>query len=169
MSTNHQYIQFSDDVVKRFEKTVPFILSGYRLNPHNPSEQINFVLQTDESCFDFTSKKKIKSDYEHDVIELYSDKEVKMFLRLNRSIIERGYLKEYAGSPEQINTDNLVNDTEIQEIASIKTPNMLKSRLKTITSHIVIQRCLDAAIQLNRPYSIIKLLEAKLEELKQVV
>lgn len=166
MSVNHQFIEFSDKVVKRYAKTVPFIITGNRINPYNPADKLNFLLQTEETCFDFDTKQMTGIDYEHDVIELYSDTEAKLFLRMNKSVIERGYLKEYDGSPNETSTENLISDAEIKELASIKAPNSLKSRLKTISSAVVIKRCIDQAIKLDRSYTIIKILENKLEELQ---
>lgn len=165
MSKNHQFLEFSENVVKRYAKTVPYVISGYRLNPHNPNERLDFILKTPENNFDFQAKKLKGLDYETEVIELYSTQEANMFLRLNKNAIERGLLKEYDGTPNEVSTENLVNDAEILELASIKAPNSLKSRLKTITSTVVVERILDKAIELGRSVTIIKLLEDKLDEL----
>ena len=166
MSINHQYIQYTDQVKKRYVKTVPYMVSGLRLDPSDTSHRIDFLLSTPESRFDF-DKKELKGDfvYDDDVLELYSDVEVRLFERLNKPLIENGLLKEYIGSPEGVSTDNFLSDEDVEEIVRIKLPNTLRKRISSITSSISINRCLIRAKELGRSYSIIKILQERLAEL----
>lgn len=168
MSHNHQYIEHSGNIKKRYVKTVPFMISGTRINPNGitPNERVDFLLKTEEPQFDFDKKKINGFNYSDDVLELYSDLEVRLFERLNKETIEAGYLKEFIGDTDSVDTSNLLKDEEIDELVKIKLPNVLKGKLKHITSAVTIERCLDRAKELDRSYKIIATIEDRLAELK---
>lgn len=166
-SMNHQFIEYSDQTVKRYIKTVPNIVAGVRLNPHNPQEQISFLLQTSPHDFDFTQHRVVGHTYENDVLELYSDKELKLFLKMNRNLIEQGLIKEYDGNHAETNLSNLLNDEEVKEVAALKPISALTERLSAITSEITLKRILEAAEELNRPHNSIRAIQNRINELEQ--
>ena len=55
-SVNNQFLEFSDQVVKRYTKTRLLPITGYRLNPRNavnPNERIDFILATPEDNVEY--------------------------------------------------------------------------------------------------------------------
>lgn len=165
MSSNHQFVEYGDNVVRRYVKTVPHILSGLRLNPHNPKERMEFLLKTPENNFDFQTRLVKTVDYEEEVLEIYSDTELKVFERLNRSLIESGLLKEYAGEANSVDTTNLLNDDEVNDIAETRQLPVFKSKINKITSVISLKRIRKAIEELNRPVSLVKAVENRIHEL----
>jgi len=164
-SSNHQFLEYSGNVVARYYKTVPYIVTGLRLNPHNPSERIAFVLQTPEEQFDFDLKERKDISYNDEVLELYSDTEAKLFERLNASLFENGLLATYTGQTVQINKSNYLTDEEVELIAGTRTVSKLQERLSTITSRATVTRILEAAQEMNRPVRIVTAISDKLHEL----
>lgn len=167
MSYNHQIIEFSDSVVKRYVKTVPYAVTGFRLDPHNPANRLDWMLKTDEAQFDFDTKKVSGFNYENDVLELYSEQEVKLFERLNRRLIEEGVLKVYNEEAPEIDRANMLDDDEVSEIASIRQVTAFKKRISDITSVPTMERIIEAAHELNRPISIVNAAQGRLDEIKQ--
>jgi hypothetical protein len=51
MSKYHQYPEFANTVIARYQKTLPCKLAGIRLNPHNPTERVDFILASHEDNF----------------------------------------------------------------------------------------------------------------------
>lgn len=172
MSNNHQFIAFNDRVVKRYVKTVLYRVSGYRIDPYRPENQLTFLLITPERDLKFVPQEnarpkieRMNFSYDDEVLELYSDSEVRIFERLNRATIEAGLLKEYKEETPAINTENMLDDEEIEEIAGIRQLPALRKRLSTITSVITLGRIQNAAHDLNRSVSIIKAVEDRINEL----
>lgn len=169
MSVNHQFIELSELAVKRYTKTVPYIVSGKRLNPHNKTAKMDFTLKTHSKDFDFETKKAKSFDYEHEVVELYSEDEVRFFIRMNRYLLDQGLIKEYFGTnPSQANLDNFLSDEEIKEIAASRTPPILKKKIHTITSTVTLERIKAAAIILNRTIGMIAILDNKIHDLVNI-
>jgi len=172
MSKNHQFIEFEDRIVKRYAKTVPSVLTGLRLNPHRPENRLDWLLTSSAESFKHVwedgekpTLTRIGFSYDHEVIELYSDAEVKLFERLNRAAIEQGLLKVYTDAAPVVSTHNALIDADVIEIAKIKQLSALKKRLTTLTSVITVQRVLEAAKTLDRPLSIITAIEKRIDEL----
>jgi len=172
MSKNHQYIEFEDRIIKRYEKTVPSVLTGLRLDPHRPENRIDWLLVSPTSSFKQTwtdgekpTLDRVAFSYADEVVELYSDVEVRLFERLNKAAIEAGLLIPYEGEAPAINTDNALIDTNVFSVASIKQVTALKKRINDITSIITLNRVLEAAKDLDRPISIIKAIESRINEL----
>ncbi len=173
MSVNHQYIQFSDQVIKRYKKATVGLLTGTRLNPHRPENQEDWLLQTPESNFMFvqdpdTGKTRLvrtKETYEDEVIELYSPLEVKLFERLNKRAIESGALIEYNEDAPDLDTTNVLSESDIARIAGTKQLLSLKKQLQSISSVYTMQRIVKAAEELDRPNSIMNAVKERLNEL----
>lgn len=171
-SSNNQYIQFEDKVVKRYTKTIPGMLTGRRLDPHRPENTIDWLLHTPETNFRFITNQETRKtelirqsfDYGAEVIELYSDIEVRLFERLNKSAIESGMLVVYNDTAPELDTSNMLTDNEVAEIASIKQLLALKKRLSQLTSVHSLNRIARAAEELDRPVSVIKAIKERIDD-----
>ena len=156
-SVNHQFLEFSEQVKKRYIKTRLEPLTGWRLNPRNavnPNERMDFLLATPEENLDIvpydtngsgqpTQHKQVRFSYEDEVLELYTEFEVRAFERMNRLLIENGLLIEYDAEAPAINKANVLSDAEIIKIANLKTVTALKKRLAEITSIETLKTLLD--------------------------
>lgn len=174
MSTNHQYLEFSDKVAKRYVKTVINPVSGTRINPYNSAERIDFLLTTPRtSLVEITAPdgkitlERVATSYEDEVLELYSDNEVKSFLRFNKGLIEQGKIKEYSEVAPLPNTANMLSDEEVYDIANTKTIKQLRTRLVAITSPLTVSRVKAAAEDIGRSAMIVKSIDSYLEELNE--
>lgn len=172
MSYNHQYLEFNDKIVLRYTKTIPGIITGARLDPHRPENRTDWLLRTPEKHFLFKPREDGKIDlerisfsYEDEVLELYSSTEVSIFQRLNRATIESGVLVVYNDIAPDIDTSNVLTDDQVTQIAATKQLLAIRKKLTGMTSIHTIQRIIDAAKTLDRPYSIIKAMEERINEL----
>jgi len=160
MSKYHQYPEYSDRVVERYQKTVPCKLSGIRLNPHDDVTRIDFLLKSkadDSNAAEFS--------YMHDVIELYSEKESRMFKALNAKLFEEGSLVPFNDKPREVKTDNMLTDDEIKALAKFGTKEKFAARLQEFNSWIPISRIL-AQLDENSPTWRRDLLMKRLDELR---
>lgn len=156
-SVNHQFMEFSDQVVKRYTKARLQPLTGWRLNPRNavnPNERIEFLLATPESNVQFTpydqdgdseptKVKQIKFTYEDEVLELYTANEVRSFERMNRLLVENGLLIEYSETQSPVNKVNTLSDVELRKIAKLKMLTTFKSRIVELTSIYTLETLLE--------------------------
>lgn len=144
-SINHQFLEFSDQVVKRYTKSRLQPITGWRLNPRNavnPNERLEFLLATPEANVEFipygdgepTKVKQIKFSYEDEVVELYTEVEARSFERMNRLLIENGLLIEYNDTASAVNTVNTLSDAELRKIAKLKLISAFKTRVNELTS-----------------------------------
>lgn len=144
-SENHQYLEFNDQVKKRYVRTVLQPITGYRLNPRNnvnPNERIAFVLATPDDNVEIipyeegipTQVKQTKFSYEDEVLELYTDLEVRSFERMNKLLIENGILVPYNEQAPQIDITNLLTKEEILKIVKMRQTPTFKARVDQITS-----------------------------------
>lgn len=145
-----------NEPIKKFAKAIPSKLAGRRLDPFKMSE-IAFVLESDP---------KEGFLYENDVVEIYSERELRFFLHANRTFIKEGYLKEFHGSPTEADVTNVISDEEIERIAALRTGPMIAKRIGELTSLVAVQRVLDMAQHIGRPASIIKIIEKRIQELQ---
>lgn len=171
MSYNHQFVELEERVVKRYAKTNNSILTGYRLDPYRPENRITWLLSSPNNLFkviweDGQPPKLIRTGFSYDeVIELYSDAEVRLFERLNRAAIESGALKVHNSPAPAVDTTNLMTDEEIDAIAKTKQLPSITKKISTITSVYTLQRILEAVQKYDRPFSIIKAVEKRINEL----
>lgn len=173
MSINHQFVEFSDRVVRRYVKTVLHRVSGYRTDPHRPENRLDFLLATPDKDIEYTPVeegrpiiKQIHFTYDEEVLELYSDTEVKTFERWNKALLESGSLKEYTFTAPELNTTNLLTDDAVEEIAGIKQLAALRNRLEDITSEVSLKRIRSVAVDLNRSVNVIKAIEDRINAVK---
>lgn len=172
MSKNHQVIEFEGKVVKRYAKTTNSVLTGWRLDPHRPENRMDWMLSSPHRLFtvvwdDGQAPHIARTDfsYEDEVIELYSEQEVRLFERLNRNSIESGALKVYREPAPAIDTTNLMTDEEIEAVAVLKQLTAIKSRIAKINSRITLQRILEAVEKHDRPMSVAKAIQGRIHEL----
>lgn len=173
-SKNHQFLDLSDQVVRRYVRTDIAPLTGYRLNPTNPTMQMDWLLATPEENYDFipyTSEKTTQVvqktfSYHDEVLELYSDKEVRVFEQLNRKLLQEGKLKEYTEVAPELDTVNTLTDIQVIRLASIKQLPALKKELLRITSPQTLERIRATAEALDRPTSIVNAVKSRMQEIK---
>ncbi len=153
-SVNHQFLEFSDSVVKRYTKARLQPLTGYRLNPRNavnPNERLEFLLATPEDNVEYiaysegkpTSVKQVQFTYDEEVLELYSELEVRSFERMNKLLIENGFLIEYTENTPAINTVNTLSDVELRKIAKLKMITAFTARVQELTSVYTLESLLQ--------------------------
>jgi hypothetical protein len=171
MSKNHQFIEFDQQVVERWIKTVSHMVSGKRLNPYKPSESIDFVLRTNPTNFDFTklnkkdfpdSSSKVTLVYEDEVLELYSDNEARLFRRFNKTLIERGLIRLYDGEASGVDTTNSMSDADLEAIANLSPITAYKKQLYGISSPVTVGRLIAVLARLDKSASYIKAAEEHL-------
>lgn len=176
MSKNHQFFEFDEQVVQRWVKTVPHMVSGKRFNPYKPSETIDFVLRTNPENFNYdqsskiafpNSSAKITFAYEDEVLELYSDNEVRLFERMNKGLIERGLLKKYVGEATNTDTTNAMSDEEIETVALTTNLLAFKKKLSGITSSVTVERVIAAVKRLDRKASFVTAAQERKNELNE--
>jgi hypothetical protein len=179
MSVNHQFIEFSEQVVKRYVKVGIGGLAGWRLNPRNAvnsNERIDWLLQTPEKSVTYhpytdeqaTQVVQTSFSYEDEVLELYSEREVIAFERMNRLLIENGLLVEFSEKAPEVDRTNALSDTELQRIARMKTTANFQQRVTAITSVNTLQALLDAIEQVEDvKYSHVKFVKARINELNK--
>lgn len=174
MSVNHQYVQFYDKVVKRYKKTTPGAITGRRLNPANPNEELSFILTSDKNSYkvDWVDGEKpvlsnVGFNYDTEVLELYSDTEVNYFQRMNRNALMQGLFVEYTQPTPEVELQNALDDESITEIAALKQTTALRKRLQEITSIHTLNRIHDAARRLNRPMSIIDVIQDRINDITE--
>lgn len=172
MSINTQFIQHADSVYKRYKKTQLAALSGKRPDPDDLSKQMAFLLITPESKIHYKSVKQgdidvmefsgrdPKLDYDDEILEIYSEREDKVFRALNKKLIESGLLVETNESREDLHTENALTDHDIDVIARSKTPLAFNAHLKKITSLATLDRIKSRLLELDRPVSFTKAVES---------
>ena len=156
-SINHQFLEYSDQVIKRYTKSRLQPLTGWRLNPRNavnPNERIEFLLATPEENVQFTpydqdgngeptKVKQVRFTYEDEVLELYTEIEVRSFERMNRLLIENGLLVEYSDVASPVNKANTLSDVELRKIAKLKLLTTFKARVADISSEYTLESLLE--------------------------
>lgn len=173
-STNHQFIEFDEQIKKRYVKTIPGLLTGNRLDPHRPENRLHWLLHTPANSFAYdrtetgVKARRIAFDYNAEVVELYSDTEVKLFERLNKAAIESGVLVEYTEASPGIDTTNVLTDEEILEVAKLKQTTAFNKRIDSFTSLHTLERIEKALDDLDRPASFGKIVREKKRELTGV-
>lgn len=172
MSKNHQFIAFDQQIVKRYAKTTTGILTGYRLDPNRPENQLDWLLSSPNKHFQVVWEDgqqptihRTGFSYDDEVIELYSDVEVRLFERLNRSAIESGALKLYSERAPDVDTTNFMTDDEVIAIATTKQIPAIKKKIAGINSQLTLKRILDAVEKHDRPMSVAKTIQDRINEL----
>jgi hypothetical protein len=162
-SKHNVYPEFSDQVVERWQKSTVMAIGGKRLNPYRPDEKLDFLLMSRDEDFNLATRV-LTFNYESEIVELYSDREVRLFRSLNKSAIERGLMKPYEELAPAVDTSNVLTDSDIADILNITNHLKLKSRLKQITALHVLTR-IKAGITDNHKQWFAKLVEARRLEL----
>lgn len=178
-SVNHQFLEFSDQVVKRYTKARLQPVTGWRLNPRNavnPNERLEFLLATPEDNVHFTpygdgeptKVKQTKFTYEDEVLELYTETEVRSFERMNRLLIENGLLVEYSDTASAVNKANTLSDVELRKIAKLKMITTFKARIAELTSVYTLESLLDIMDTIDTvTMAQVKAVKERINEIKQ--
>lgn len=154
MKTLNNIFMTAGDPYKRYITAVVYPITGWRIDP-DTNRAVEFTL---------TSPGKEMS-YEDEVLELYSDREVKFFLQKNKYLLESGLVKEFSGEPDEVDLTNALNDDEVFAAANIRLQNDLKARLAELTSIVTVKRILLQAKEIGRPIKILEIIENRLKEL----
>lgn len=162
MSVNHQYPWLSDGVVARYKKEVTCMVAGKRLNPTKPEEQIDFVLESKFRNFDVVTRT-LQFDYSSDVLELYSDHEVRFFESMNKRMFEEGLISQYLDTPDT--NASLVNDNDVLKLATLPLID-LQEQVKQMNVNLA-RRVLRTIETLERPNSYVTLVSDRIKELEE--
>lgn len=149
------HVRVEQEPVTRYVKTVPYVVTGWRLEPET-NKPVVFILVSDEEF-----------SYENDVVELYSEKEDAYFRQMNKYLFSSGLVSKYDGDLEAVDTSNSLTDKEIEEIASTRLVSDLREKLDKITVLVAAERLLAAAKEIGRPKKIIDIFEDKVNSLTQ--
>ena len=162
-SKHNIYPEFEDQVVERWKKTSIHAVAGMRLNPYHSESRISFLLMSNEDDFNLTTRV-LTFNYENEIIELYSEREVLLFKRLNKEIIERGLLVPYTQPAPIVDTTNALTDAEIETMLQSKNPVQLKAKIKNITAASALQRILARTTPDHKQW-VIQTLQDRIQEL----
>lgn len=165
MPKNNIYLPLSDSVYRRYAKVPVNIVAGLRPDPTDPRVQIGWTLSTAESDYDLVSKKRVNFVYENEVIETYSESEDKVFRRLNKTLLDKGLLREYVGTNNHEISENFINDDEIVNLVEMKSIADFKKALKRFTSLTTLARIKERAEDSGVSVTKIRAIEARTEEL----
>ena len=163
MSKYHQYPEYSDRVVARYQKTIPCKIAGIRLNPHDDVTRMDFLIESREDNFIDNA---VVFNYKDDIIELYSDKEARMFKSLNAKLFEDGAIAPYNEAPAEVRMDNMLTDNDVKSLAKFGTKDKFAEKLKEFDSWVPVSRIL-AQLDENSPVWRRDLLMKRLEELRR--
>jgi len=168
-SKNNIYSTAENQPVMKYFKplNIAYIITGWRLDPET-NKRVYFILESapvpaNTKYEDLTKR---TFSYEDDVIELYSEREVRFFRQQNKYLFERGLLQEFEGEPEEIDTSNMLSDPEVVKIALLPQAK-LSERLQDITSPITLSRIYNMMLEIGRPAKITSFVKAKLEVLEK--
>lgn len=124
-SKNNQYEWLDGTevpVVARYMKTVSYAVGGWRRNPNTNIEE-GFILMTDEADFStgaYHSKGVEPSfwrfNYLNDVIEIYSEFELKSFKHRNKKFLDEKVLVEYDNTEDgKVMNANIPEENPFEE------------------------------------------------------
>ncbi len=162
MSKYHQYPEYSDRVVARYQKTIPCKLSGIRLNPHDDITRMDFLLESREDNY---AEGSVTFNYRDDIVELYSEKEARMFKALNSKLFQDGSLVPYVEVPSEVRMDNMLTDAEVKALAKFGTKDKFALKLQEFNSWVPVSRIL-AQLDETSPLWRRDLVMKRLEELR---
>lgn len=165
-SVHNIYPEFSDQVVERWQKATIHAVSGTRLDPYQDGKRITFLMMSRDENFSVDTRI-LAFDYDSDVIELYSEREKKLFAALNRNAIQQGLLKPYAGEAPDVDTTNAISDAELDEILALTVAKDLHIRLQAFTAMPPLRRILDGITD-NHKQWFARAVEKRMRELEEV-
>ena len=114
-----------------------------------------------------TTVKQEKFDYEQEVIELYSEDELKLFQRLNRDLLVNGDLVEYNDKAPVIDLVNTLSDTDIKKLVRLKTKSIFEAKVKELTSLRTLKLVMAALEETDAPMSYAKIIKERENELNK--
>jgi hypothetical protein len=162
----NQFPEFADSIVARYKKTSVYAIAGVRLDPHNESRRVSFLLQSRDDHYDIAAKK-LTFNYDTDVIELYSDREVRLFESLNRKAIESGALVPYEDAAPEIDRTNVLRDSDIDRLLKTPQRGTYASRIQVLSSVTQLQHLLTLVPDTAQIWKK-TIIEARIKELSNV-
>lgn len=163
-SKNTIFVEYADQVFSRYKKTTVGAVCGKRLSPFDNS-RIDFVLMSNWGKFN-PENNRLKFNYETDVIEIYSEQEDKVFRALNAYLFHNGLIAPFDGTRDAVDTSNALGDVEITDLAATKNLLSFKKKISTLNEHNL-NRLLEMVKRADRPYSFIRAIQERLEELSK--
>jgi hypothetical protein len=164
MSINNIFEDLEDQIVECYAKVPNFMLSGTRLDPHDPKKTIPWIIKTESENFDLKTKTK-QFVYEDEVIELYSKLDLSTFLRFNKGLIENGLLKKYEGNKSQVDTSETITDVDLTEIVNIRANDKFIEEVNKLNSVMTLTRLKNIATDSGKSVKKIALIDTRIEEL----
>lgn len=155
MATMNNIYVTAGEPIARFVRIPQHGITGWRLNPDNQDRKVEFELTPINAEF----------DYERDVIEIYSEKELKFFRQANRYLFQQGFLSPYEGQSEEVDTTNMLTDAQVLELATEQSIKRIESKLQTLTSRISVDRVYKMAQEIGRPAKTLSVIKARLDQL----
>lgn len=162
MSTNTIYPELADSVYIRYAKVPLHIVSGIRVDPHDPKSRVAWILKTDTSNYNLVTKERTFV-YEDEVIELYSKLEHDVFLRVNANLIKNGLLKQYDGEASSVDSTNTVSDAELASLVSIRSNQEFEEKISGFDSVHTLTRLKQIAIEAGKSVKRVQLIESRIE------
>ena len=182
-SVNHQFMEFSSKVFKRYVRTTMYPIGGKRLNPRNTQntyEVIDFLLATSPDNYEYTPQidansgsvvktdvKQVAFDYNQEVLELYSEDEYKVFQRLNKELLSDGALIEYDEEAPVVDFVNTLSDADIKKLVRLKTKSIFEGKIKELTSVRTLKLVMTALEETDAPMSYAKIVRERENELNK--
>jgi hypothetical protein len=164
-STNNIFPELENKIFKRYSKVPVHMISGLRPDPYETRKSIPWVLQTKDENYSIKEKKLI-FEYEDEVIELYSQFEVDTFKRLNKSLFDQGFFKEFIGEQAPVNTTNIISDNDLENIANIRSNEAFAVEINKLTSPLTLERLKQIATAAGKSVRKIQLIDARIEALE---
>jgi hypothetical protein len=164
-SVNSIYPDLSDETKLRIRKMCVHAIAFLRLNPYNSErEEISGLVESAFEDFDPIAKA-VRFNYKNDVIELYSDREVKHFRAKNTYLYEQGLIQEFDEEDTPL-VDQTASEDDVLKIAALPLLE-LKRQLAEMTSMVTIRRVRSAIESLERPDRYILAVDARLAEVEK--
>jgi hypothetical protein len=164
-SSNNIFPELEGKIYKRYSKVPIHMLSGLRPDPYETRKSIPWVLQTRDENYDI-KRKQLTFEYEDEVIELYSQFEVDTFKRLNKALFDQGFFKEFAGEQSPVNTTNTISDSELENIANIRSNEAFAVEINKLTSPLTLERLKQIATAAGKSVKKIQLIDSRIEALE---
>ena len=169
MAINNIYHMMQGSAYKRYTKVPINLVGGLRVDPTDTRLQIGWILHTDETDFDFATKKRMRFVYENEVIEIYSESEDKLFRKLNSGLFRAGLLKEFFETDEIVNSPNFVDDSEISRIVEIRSLTEFQAAVAKFDALATLERIKQQLIDQGKSVKKVQLLENRIKEVSDVV
>lgn len=143
--------------IRKVIKVSPSKVGGKMLD-HFKRIPVSFLLEGDPNDAEV--------DRDTIILEFYDEQEWRFFQRMNRPLLEGGYLMEFEGETTPLDTRNVLSDSEIEDV--LKKPFLaLSNLLKKTDSQITVRRIHNMALSMNSSIAFVQAIERRLAELQE--